>query len=130
MCSNAAELFNNWIKEARHLPITRMIDAIRTQIMNQMSDQGRASSSWAGVICPKMEHKLEMAYKKGRSWTVSQSDNDVYEVHSHPSILVDICRRTCSCFQWQINGILCEHAMVAIRNSRRDSNVLVEPYST
>ncbi|XP_028117453.1 uncharacterized protein LOC114315084 [Camellia sinensis] len=128
MCSNVAESFNNWIKKARHLPITQMVDAIRTQIMNQMSDRRGASSSWAGVICPKMEYKLEMAYKKGRSWTVSQSNNDVYEVHSHLSVLVDIGRRTCSCFQWQINGLPCEHVVVAIRNSGSDLNALVDPY--
>ncbi|XP_028122131.1 uncharacterized protein LOC114319327 [Camellia sinensis] len=45
MCSNAVESFNNWIKEARHLAITQMVDAIRTQIMNQMSDRRRAPSS-------------------------------------------------------------------------------------
>ncbi|XP_028081574.1 uncharacterized protein LOC114282984 [Camellia sinensis] len=128
MCSNAAESFNNWIKEARHLPITRMADAIRTQIMNQMSDRRGASSSWAGVICPKMEYKLEMAYKKGRSWTVNQSNSDMYEVHSHPSVLVDIGRRTCSCFQLLINGLPCEHTVVSIRNSGSDLNALVDPY--
>ncbi|XP_028088132.1 uncharacterized protein LOC114288738 [Camellia sinensis] len=33
MTSNAAESFNNWIKEARNLPITQMMDTIRTQLM-------------------------------------------------------------------------------------------------
>ncbi|XP_028058703.1 uncharacterized protein LOC114262537 [Camellia sinensis] len=33
MTSNAAESFNNWIKEARNLPITQMVDTIRTQLM-------------------------------------------------------------------------------------------------
>ncbi|KAL7211499.1 hypothetical protein ACSBR2_014379 [Camellia fascicularis] len=130
MCSNAAESFNNWIKEAHNLPITRLVDAIRTQIMNQMSERRRASSTWAGAICPVMESKLDKAYKDGRSWIVSQSNYDVYEVHSHPSVLVDIGRRTCSCscFQWQIKGFPCEHAMVAVRNSGSDLNALVEPY--
>ncbi|KAL7229613.1 hypothetical protein ACSBR2_008174 [Camellia fascicularis] len=45
MSSNAAESFNNWIKEARHLPITRLVDAIRVQILNQKSDRRRASST-------------------------------------------------------------------------------------
>ena len=37
MTSNAAESFNNWIKEARNLHITQMVDTIRTQLMRQMS---------------------------------------------------------------------------------------------
>ncbi|KAL7230354.1 hypothetical protein ACSBR2_008779 [Camellia fascicularis] len=45
MCSNAAESFNNWIKEACNLPITRLVDAIRTQIMNQMSEHRGVSST-------------------------------------------------------------------------------------
>ncbi|KAL7264197.1 hypothetical protein ACSBR1_002199 [Camellia fascicularis] len=48
-----------------------MVDAIRTQIMNQMSDRRGASSSWAGVICSKMKYKLKMAYTKGRLWTIN-----------------------------------------------------------
>ena len=29
MYSNVAESFNAWIKEARHLPVTKMVDSIR-----------------------------------------------------------------------------------------------------
>ncbi|KAL7248983.1 hypothetical protein ACSBR1_011201 [Camellia fascicularis] len=72
--------------------------------------------------------QIDEAYKKGRWWTINQSNNDVYEVHSHPSVLVDIGKHTCSCFQWQINGLPCKHAMVAIWNSGTDLNVLVDPY--
>ncbi|KAL7225422.1 hypothetical protein ACSBR1_020736 [Camellia fascicularis] len=55
MCSNAAESFNNWISTARHLPIIRLVDSIRTQIMRKMSARRDASNKWSGVICPKME---------------------------------------------------------------------------
>ncbi|KAL7191934.1 hypothetical protein ACSBR2_023916 [Camellia fascicularis] len=37
MSSNATESFNNWIWEARHLPITQLVDAIRGQTTEQMS---------------------------------------------------------------------------------------------
>ncbi|KAL7224730.1 hypothetical protein ACSBR1_026083 [Camellia fascicularis] len=47
MCSNAAESFNNWIQEARHLPITQLVDAIRGRIMEQMSKRRVKSSKWA-----------------------------------------------------------------------------------
>ncbi|XP_028082628.1 uncharacterized protein LOC114283957 [Camellia sinensis] len=128
MCSNAAESFNSWILEARHLPITQMVDSIWTKIMNQMPKRRRKSAAWPGVLCPKMEARLVKAYNKGRVWIVSQSNDNVYEVHSYPSVLVDVDRRTCSCFQWQINQLPCTHAMVAIRNSGRDLYDLVESF--
>ncbi|KAL7171084.1 hypothetical protein ACSBR2_035862 [Camellia fascicularis] len=67
MCSNAAESFNLWIREARNLPITRLVDSIRAKIMRQMSKRRVAAQTWAGTICPKMESRLERAFNKGRS---------------------------------------------------------------
>ncbi|XP_028079695.1 uncharacterized protein LOC114281445 [Camellia sinensis] len=67
-----------------------------------------------------MEKKLVAAYNDNRAWCVSQANDDVYEVHSHPSVLVDVVKQTCSCFQWQINGFSCSHAVVAFRNSGRN----------
>ena len=93
-----------------------------------MSKRRRKSAAWPRVLSPKMEAQLVKAYNKGRAWIVSQSNDNVYEVHSYPSVLVDVDRRTCSCFQWQINQLPCAHAMVAIRNSVRDLYDLVEPF--
>ncbi|KAL7238077.1 hypothetical protein ACSBR2_004219 [Camellia fascicularis] len=120
MCSNAAESFNNWVNDARHLPITRLVDMIRGQIMEQMAERRVKCNTWVGILCPKMEKKLAKAFNDSRPWCVSQANDEVYEVHSNPSVLVDVGRRTCSCFQWQINGFSCSHAIVAFRNSGRN----------
>ncbi|XP_028100133.1 uncharacterized protein LOC114299560 [Camellia sinensis] len=120
MCSNTAESFNNWVSEARHLSITRLVDMIRGQIMEQMLDHRVKCTKWAGVICPKMEKKLVAAYNDSRAWCVSQANDNVYKVHSYPSVLVDVVKQTCSCFQWQINGFPCSHVVVAFRNSGRN----------
>ncbi|XP_028065541.1 uncharacterized protein LOC114268558 [Camellia sinensis] len=82
ICSNAAESFNSWVCEARNLPITRMVDSIQTKLMRQMAKRRDASQMWTGTICPKIEDRLEKAFNEGRSWKVSQSNADVYEVHS------------------------------------------------
>ncbi|XP_028109234.1 uncharacterized protein LOC114307944 [Camellia sinensis] len=120
MCSNATESFNNWVSGACHLPITRLVDMIRVQIMEQMVGRRVKSMTWLGILCPKMEKKLVAAYNDSRPWCVSQANDDVYEVHSHPSVLVDMATRKCSCFQWQINRFPCSHAIVAFRNSGRN----------
>ncbi|XP_028116493.1 uncharacterized protein LOC114314238 [Camellia sinensis] len=67
-----------------------------------------------------MEKKLAAAYNDSKAWCVSQANDDVYEVHFHPSMLVNVGKQTCSSFQWQINGFPCSHAVVAFRNSGRN----------
>ncbi|KAK9283357.1 hypothetical protein L1049_011599 [Liquidambar formosana] len=54
------------------------------------------------------------------------SSDSVFEVHSYPSVTVDILNCTCTCYQWQINGFPCAHAVVAIQTS--DINDYVKDY--
>lgn len=96
--------------------------------MRQMAKCRLAAQTWIGTICPKMESHLEKVFNERRSWKVSQSNADMYEVHSFPSVTVDIRHRTCSCFRWQLNGFPCAHAMVVVWKSGRDLNTLVELY--
>ncbi|XP_028115507.1 uncharacterized protein LOC114313323 [Camellia sinensis] len=75
MTSNAAESFNNWIKEQ-----------------------------------------------------VSKANEDVFEVHSIPSVTVDVVRRTCFCFKWKINGFPCDYAVIAIQKSHYNLYDCAEHY--
>ena len=97
MSSNVAESFKAWITKARYLPITSMINTIRGQLMNLMGGRMKTSSNWNGNLCPNMDAKLQIAFDEGRSWSVRISNNDVYEVNSHPSVSVDILNGTCTC---------------------------------
>ncbi|XP_028096999.1 uncharacterized protein LOC114296866 [Camellia sinensis] len=114
MTSNAAESFNNWIKETRNLPITQMVDTIHTQLMRQMSARRNQANKWNELICPTFETMLLDSFNDNRSWQVSKANEDVFEVHSIPSVMVDIARCTCSCFKWQINGFPCNHVVIGI----------------
>ena len=59
---------------------------------------------------------------------MSKANDDVFEVHSFPSVMVDVGRCVCSCYQWQVNGFPCEHAVVAIQRSAYNLNDCVEKY--
>ncbi|KAL2525111.1 MuDR family transposase [Abeliophyllum distichum] len=61
-------------------------------------------SEWMGVVCPKMIEKLQGYTDESRSWNIKRSSDTIFEVFSDPSVCVDICKSTCSCFQWQLNG--------------------------
>ncbi|XP_028052805.1 uncharacterized protein LOC114257239 [Camellia sinensis] len=94
MTSNAAESFNNWIKEARNLSITQMVDKIRTKLMRQMSAQHDQANMWNELICFTFETMLLHSFNDSRSWHVSKANGDVFEVYSIPSVTVDIARQT------------------------------------
>ncbi|KAL7203677.1 hypothetical protein ACSBR2_016859 [Camellia fascicularis] len=80
------------------------------------------------VIFQLLEKKLVTTYNDSRAWSVSQVNDNVYEVHSLPSVLVDVTRRSCSCFQWQLNGFPCSHAVIAFRNRERNIYDSIERY--
>ncbi|KAH7841988.1 hypothetical protein Vadar_000202 [Vaccinium darrowii] len=90
MCSNAAESFNKWILEARHLPILSAIDKIRIQLMTQMCDRRQKSTKMNGIVCPEMDAWLVEAFSKGKVWTVAQSSEEVFEVFFLPTVVVDL----------------------------------------
>ncbi|XP_028087632.1 protein FAR1-RELATED SEQUENCE 4-like [Camellia sinensis] len=130
MTSNAAESFNKWILDAHNYPITRLVDIIRNQIMTMRAERKVLATNWNGLLCPKMKSRVREAYSNGCTWIVSQSNEDIYEVHSFPTVLVDVGKCSCSCFQWQLNGFLCAYAVVAIQSSGRDFSTFVEQFFT
>ena len=75
-----------------------------------------------------MDSTLVNAFKSGRTWLVSRSSDRVFEVQSRTSVSVDLLIRTCSCYQWQLNGFLCAHAVIAIQKSGGDLYAHVEPF--
>ncbi|XP_028108642.1 uncharacterized protein LOC114307431 [Camellia sinensis] len=128
MWSNVAEYFNSWIREERHLPITKLINSVRIKLMRKIAKRRELVNKWNGLICPKMESKLHDGFNTSRPWIVSSSGNDVYEVHSHPSVSVDISRRICSCGEWQLKAFPCAHAVGAIQKSGYDLSLFVDQY--
>ncbi|KAL7239138.1 hypothetical protein ACSBR2_005106 [Camellia fascicularis] len=128
MYSNVAESFNSWIREARYLPITNLVDMIWLQIMNMRFDKMLLSSKWNKVLCPRMDSVLEKAFMDGRTWSVSLSYDNVFKVCCFPSVMVDLGLRTCLCRKWEINGYPCQHAVVAIFRSGKNLNSFVEPF--
>ncbi|KAL7161112.1 hypothetical protein ACSBR2_041714 [Camellia fascicularis] len=98
------------------------------QIMNMRSDRRLLSSKWNKVLCPHMDSALEKSFLDGRTWNVSLSSDNVFEVHCFPSVMVDLGLRTCSCRKWEINGYPCQHAVAAIFRSGKNLNSFVEPF--
>ncbi|CAL5354492.1 unnamed protein product [Camellia sinensis] len=95
MYSNVVKSFNSRVQEAQHLPITNLVDMIRLQIMNMRFDRRLLSSKWNKVLCPRMDSLLEKAFMDERTWNVSLSSGNVFEVHCFPSVMVNLDLKTC-----------------------------------
>lgn len=65
LTSNAAESFNNWIMPARGLPITFMLDTIRTKMMEWFTRRREVSDNWTGALTPDMEMQWNSSLTKG-----------------------------------------------------------------
>ncbi|XP_020266732.1 uncharacterized protein LOC109842242 [Asparagus officinalis] len=58
LTSNLAELFNSWIKEARYLSITQIIDNIRKKMLRMSFEMHEASHKWTTTFVPTVEEHL------------------------------------------------------------------------
>ncbi|KAH7856172.1 hypothetical protein Vadar_033550 [Vaccinium darrowii] len=127
LTSNLVESFNSWKKE-RRLPIIQLVDRIRVKLMDQMSDRRDLGLKWKTVICPKKDRKLGELFTLSKTWNVVRLNDELYEVHSDPSVSVHIGRRTCSSGVWQINSFSYVHALCALKRSKRNLNDYLERY--
>ncbi|KAH7844462.1 hypothetical protein Vadar_028276 [Vaccinium darrowii] len=114
MSSSAIESFNNWVLEARRMPVMNLVDCLRSKIMVQMSKRREDSATWISEIGPVMDAKLKKRIEKGRAWRVQKSSTGVYEVKSMPAVVVDLEEGTCSCGSWQYNGFVCAHVATVL----------------
>ncbi|OVA04270.1 hypothetical protein BVC80_1623g19 [Macleaya cordata] len=115
LCSNVAESFNAWIRKERYLPITAMVDQIRSKVMMLMSDRREISVGWTSILCPELEKKLE---------------EKISAVHSERSQSVDLSRSSCTCNQWKIQGFPCERAVCCIQSIGESVYDYIDPYFT
>ncbi|CAL2238331.1 unnamed protein product [Prunus armeniaca] len=111
------ESFNSWVKDVRMLPIYEMIDTVRIKMMEMISRRKLASEKWSSVLCPVIEDELKNLAAKGRHWRICRASESILEVHADLSVMVNLDERFCSCYQWQLLGFPCQHAIQVIQYS-------------
>ncbi|KAL7202879.1 hypothetical protein ACSBR1_034355 [Camellia fascicularis] len=97
MCTNAAESFNSWIRDERHLFSTSLVNAVRMKQMEQFSNRREVGNKWNCIVCPFVEKKLEEAFNDTKAWIVKKYSDDIYEIQLDHSVMVDIGKCSCSC---------------------------------
>ncbi|XP_039138740.1 uncharacterized protein LOC120276066 [Dioscorea cayenensis subsp. rotundata] len=130
MYSNVAESYNAWIKEARHLPVTNMVDSIRFKLMGMLCHQREQSQRWERRLCPVIHRKIEELVEESRNLLVGRSDGDHFEVVDQKNYCINLNAWTCSCCMWQVYGIPCKHACAAILQTDTNIHRYIDDYFT
>jgi hypothetical protein len=119
--SNHGEVFYNWVSEACDLPITHLVDVLRTKMTDMIFRRRAESSQWKTRLTPVMEEKLKKEVLKARSLQLqvvfSHNGGSIYEVRGNGDIsdVVDMENGECSCKTWQITGLPCCHAISVLQ---------------
>ncbi|XP_026452069.1 uncharacterized protein LOC113352470 [Papaver somniferum] len=92
--STIAESFNNWILPERDLPPATLVDEIRINIMRMSAERCELVRNYSDSLTPIYKALLKSRVDVGRPWSVTESGNGIYEVHSPSSHAVDLMHMT------------------------------------
>ncbi|OMO78419.1 Transposase, MuDR, plant [Corchorus capsularis] len=118
LTANIVECLNSWISEASGLPIIQMMECIRRQLMTCFNERREKSMQWTGILVPAAQSLVSGAIELGYTYQVLKSDEALFEVQTETegAFVVDIRARNCYCRGWQLHGLPCAHAAVALNS--------------
>ncbi|RZC51945.1 hypothetical protein C5167_020371 [Papaver somniferum] len=126
--STIAESFNNWILPERDLPPAALVDEIRIKITRMSAERRELGRYYSDSLTPIYKALLKSHVDIGRPWSVTESGNGIYEVHSPRSHVVDLMHMKCTFQRWKVFGFPCAHATAAITMSGIEMLSFVQPY--
>ena len=130
LLNNIAETFNSFILEARDKPILTMLEMIRRLLMKRYVAKKEGMSKYNGPICPRIQTKIERA-KKGViycfPYMVGDGKFEVDQINVGRWV-VDPNKRSCDCYQWDLTGIPCTHAVACMNVIKVRPEFYVDDY--
>lgn len=129
--NNVSEVFNRTILVARDKPILTMCEWIRNYLMNKNTSLRESIYRWKHIIMYRPRLILDKEVKNEGNWTQSwygETMRQVEHVHTIHSFIVDTSKRTCTCNLWELVGILCRHAIFALRFKNQHPEEFVDDY--
>ncbi|GMI82670.1 hypothetical protein HRI_001936300 [Hibiscus trionum] len=127
--NNMAEAFNGWIIEARCKPIISMLEEIRTMVMNRMNVKRSWAKTWRTNVSPRALQKLERNIENSTHCRLVWNGDGGFEVnHFGNQHTVDLKKLTCTCREWEINGIPCCHAVCAMYHDSKEPEAYISEW--
>jgi len=123
--NNVEEVWNNWVKDIKDLPIADLADTFRSKFMELYAKRRRIGEKFEGhVMLPIVVRQLyamsrQLGYLKIKEG--GRDEAEVTEVIDSQKIIrhvVNIQNHTCTCREWQVSEKPCAHALLLITTHR------------
>jgi hypothetical protein len=113
--NNISESYNSWILEAREEPVCTMVEHIRTKLMESINIKRDGAKKDTWFIAPNYQKKLEFEKKNASYCRAVCAGHGIWQVTSGDNqYVVDLNNHKCGCYKWDVTGVPCSHAVVAI----------------
>jgi hypothetical protein len=116
--NNMAEVFNNWVKDHKDLPVCDLAEKIREMTMELFHRRRRIAQKLEGRILPSVLALLKARTRGLGHLSVVKCDNYMGEVRDNTNCMtkhvVKADLKQCSCEEWQHTGKPCQHGLALI----------------
>ncbi|XP_044464210.1 uncharacterized protein LOC123194837 isoform X2 [Mangifera indica] len=117
---DVAESYANWIEEVREQPLIKKLETILGKMIELMNNRLLESSEWSTKLTPVKEEKLMEETYKSRLLKVLFSSEMLFEVQNDSTNVVDMEKQSCSCLEWKVTGLPCQHAIAVFNVTERN----------
>ena len=132
--SNIAESLNSWLLTAREKPLRPMVETIRTKLMDWFERRREEGAKMqVNGFVSKVTKQLRKIMDQSQGYLVHHAIDTIYEVHSRQTgkdYVVNLAKRTCTCFGFQATGLPCFHAARTIIFAKGNVNDYVDKWFT
>jgi len=123
--SNVAEVWNNWVKDIKDLPIADLADTLRSKFMELYARRRRIGEKFEGhIMLPIVVRQLHALSRQLGHLKIKDGGRDeaeVTEVTDSQKIIrhvVNIKNHICTCREWQVSVKSCPHTLALVTTCR------------
>ncbi|KAK2648690.1 hypothetical protein Ddye_016179 [Dipteronia dyeriana] len=129
MTTNIAKCLNDILKDARVLPVTKLVEHICGLLQKWFWERREATTKMCTPLTKWAEKRLRRRTNKSRCYLVHPIN--LYEHHvvdGYLNGLVNLSDKTCTCRKFQLDQLPCRHALVACNLRRISCYDYCSPY--
>ncbi|XP_076934262.1 uncharacterized protein LOC143600465 [Bidens hawaiensis] len=118
LLNSICDEFNKHLIGATDKPVITCLEYIREYMTKRIVNVRKLQADAAGPLTPYAQSLFETIQSEASQLTVMMVDDAIYQVNGvgTTQCVVNVELKTCTCRKWDLTGMPCKHAVVAIRN--------------